>query len=197
MIRAASAALDAAGIVIYPTETFYGLGVAIRSASGAERLFALKGRESSRPLPFIASSVDAVFDVAELGGRAGELAQECWPGPLTLVLPARPHVLPALVSAAGTVAVRVSSHPVAVAVAAAAGGVVTSTSANRSGEAPAATPEAARSSLEPSLTSIDLLVAAGPTKGGSPSTIVDVTGAVPRLVREGAVPWDRVLEFFR
>lgn len=197
LIRVVSATLDADGIVIYPTETFYGLGIGMRSKSGVERLFALKRRDASQPLPFIASSLDAVRGVAELGGRAEELARQWWPGPLTLVLPARPNVLPALVSATGTVAVRVSSHPVAVAVAEAAGGVVTSTSANRSGEAPAASPTSARSSLEASLTSVDLLVEAGQTRGGPPSTIVDVTGAVPRLLRDGSVPWDRVLEFFR
>jgi L-threonylcarbamoyladenylate synthase len=197
LIRAASTTFDADGIVIYPTETFYGLGVGMRSRCGVDRLFALKRRDPSQPLPFIASSFDAVGGVAELGGRAEELARQWWPGPLTLVLPARPNVLPALVSAAGTVAIRVSSHPIAVAVAVAAGGVVTSTSANRSGDDPAATPAAARSSLEASLTALDLLVEAGQTRGGPASTIVDVTGALPRLLRDGAVPWDRVLEFFR
>ncbi len=197
VIRAASAALDADGIVIYPTETFYGLGVGVRSGLGVERLYALKRRDPSQPVPFIASSLDVVGDVAELGGEAAELARQWWPGPLTLVLPARTTVLPALVSAEGTVAVRVSSHPVAQAVALAAGGLVTSTSANRAGGPPAATPAAARSSLEASLTPIDLLVDGGQTTGGPPSTIVDVTGALPRLLRAGAVPWDRVLEFFR
>lgn len=195
--RAVIAALASDGIIVYPTETFYGLGVGVSSEIAVSRLFAIKGRDPANPLPFIAESTAAVCEIATLDARAERLAARAWPGPLTLVLPARPGLMRLLVGAAGTVAVRVSSHAVATAVAAAAGGVVTSTSANRSGEAPAASMAAARSSLESSLGAHDVCIDAGTTAGGPPSTIVDMSSAEPRLLRDGAVPWSRVLEFLQ
>jgi L-threonylcarbamoyladenylate synthase len=128
--------------------------------------------------------------LGELSPCAGRLAAHFWPGPLTLVIPA-PGVLAGEVTGGmGTVAIRVPAHAVARALCDAAGVPLTATSANLSGRPPTNSPDVVAEELGARL---DLLVDAGPTPGGSPSTIVDVTGAEPRLIRAGAVAWDAVL----
>ena len=119
------------------------------------------------------------------------LAAAFWPGPLTLVIPAWPPLDARVHAGRGTVAVRVPDHPVARLLADACGWPITSTSANRSGDPAAKDPDAVRVALGGLL---DGLIDAGPSPGGEPSTIVDASGAVPMLLRAGAVPWDRVLE---
>lgn len=195
--QAVARAIHAGGLIAYPTETLYGLGVGVASAAAVARLFAIKQRDAAQPLPFIASSLEAVRSMAVLDDRAAAVAARAWPGPLTLVLPALGTLLPELVSQQGTVAVRVSSHPVALAVARAAGGVVTSTSANRSGAPAASTLAMMREALGDAFGHDDVLVDGGTTPGGPPSTIVDLSTPEPRLLRAGAVAWDRVLEFLR
>lgn len=195
--RAVTAALERGGLVVYPTETFYGLGVGLASPAAFERLFAVKGRDRTQPIPFIAEDLAAVERVAALDERAERLAEAFWPGPLTLVLEAKATFPAGLASASRTIAVRVSSHPIARVVAAAAGGIVTSTSANRSGHPPSSHYDVVRRDLSSNLDSRDLIIEAEPTTGGAPSTIVDASGPVARCVREGAVSWSRVLEFLR
>jgi L-threonylcarbamoyladenylate synthase len=186
-------ALASGGVVAYPTDTFYGLGVNPADQVAAEALFAAKGRRSAEPLPLIASDLVRLEALAgPLSPVARRLAAAFWPGPLTLVVPRGRAVLAPAVTAGGdTIAVRVPAHLVARAVAERAGGLVTSTSANRSGEAPAAT---AADVLRALGGGIALVVDGGPTAGESASTIVDVTGAHPRLIRPGRVAFDRVLE---
>jgi L-threonylcarbamoyladenylate synthase len=130
--------------------------------------------------------------VGELPELARKLARTFWPGPLTLVIPIRKAgLVPAVTSKGETVAVRVPAHLVARAVASAAGGLVSSTSANRSGEPPTSTAEEVMAELGGK---IALVIDGGPTPAGHASTIIDVTGERPRLVRPGRVPFDRVLE---
>lgn len=190
LVRAAFARGD---LMAYPTETFYGLGVDPRNAGAIVRLFAVKGRQPDEPLPLIAGSLDHVERVcAPLTDAAYRLAEEFWPGPLTLVLPIAPGAFPdVLTGGRPNIAVRVPGHEAAIALATEVGGLLTSTSANRSGEPPASTAEQVMDALGGDL---DLILDAGPTPGGAPSTIVDLTTDVPRLVRAGSVPWDRVLK---
>jgi len=123
---------------------------------------------------------------------ARRLAWRGWPGPLTLVIPASPRLCVDVHLSTGLIAVRVPANRVARLLARSAGHAITSTSANISGESPASTPEQVAASLG---ADIDVLIDAGETPGGLPSTIVDATGDAPILVRAGVVPWDRVLEF--
>jgi L-threonylcarbamoyladenylate synthase len=180
-------------IVGYPTDTFYGLGVDPRNADAIARIFAAKGRESVEALPLIAAGLaDVERHFGPLSPRAARLADGFWPGPLTLLLPRPANLFPdALTNGRSTVAVRVPAHPAARLVASAAGGLITSTSANRSGQPPASTADAVLDALGDALA---LIVDSGPTPGIAPSTIVDVTDDEPRLVRAGSVPWERVLE---
>lgn len=186
-------ALHHGGIVAFPTETFYGLAADPRSALAVRKIFELKRRGLDQPLPLIAASVDQIADhVGTMTPLAERLASHAWPGPLTLIIPASPKLCDAVHLSTGKVAVRVSANPVARALAQSAGHAITSTSANISGDPPAATADRVAESFGEG---IDVLIDAGPAPGALPSTIVDVTGDVPVLVRAGVVPWERVLEF--
>lgn len=191
----AVSALRSGGVVAFPTETFYGLAVDPRSDAAVAKVFALKRRAPDQPLPLIAGDVDQVVDhVGTLTPLAARLASRGWPGPLTLIIPASPRLCDAVHLSTGKVAVRVPAGALARALAGRAGHAITSTSANISGDPPAATPEEVVASFA---SGIDVLIDSGPTPAGLPSTIVDATGDVPVLVRAGAIPWERVLEFSR
>ncbi len=190
---AAVAALREYRVVAYPTETFYGLGADPRSTAAVRKVFAVKGRPADQPLPLIAADAEQIADhVGTMTPLAQRLASRWWPGPLTLIIPASPRLAADVHLSTGKVAVRVPSHVVARALAAAAGHAITSTSANVSGKPPASMPDDVVTIFGDA---IDVLIDAGPTPAGLPSTIVDVTGQSPALVRAGVVPWDRVLKF--
>jgi len=150
----------------------------------------VKGRGADRALPLIAADVAQITQqIGALSPLARRLADRYWPGPLTLLMPA-PHSLAADVSAGtGTVGVRVPAQDIARAVCAASGRVVTATSANISGMPPTPDPEVVEATLGGR---IDFLLDAGPSPGGPPSTIVDVTSDEPRLIRAGAISWDEI-----
>ncbi len=135
------AALKAGELVVYPTETFYALGADAFSSTALRRLFRVKGREPGRPVGLIAADSAMAFSVArEIPIDARRLAGAFWPGPLTIVLPARDGLAPELTGPDG-VGVRVSPNPVAHALSAAIGRPITATSANLSGKPPASTLE--------------------------------------------------------
>jgi L-threonylcarbamoyladenylate synthase len=189
----AISALRSGGLVAFPTETFYGLGVDPRLTFAVTKLFALKRRTPDHPLPLIAASVQQVIDhVGTITPLAARLAARGWPGPLTLIIPASGELSDDVHLSTGRVAVRVPDDPVARALAEHAGHAITSTSANFSGEPPASSPDAVAAIFGDD---IDVLIDSGPTPGGEPSTIVDAMGLTPVLVRAGAIPWERVLEF--
>jgi Sua5/YciO/YrdC/YwlC family protein len=192
---AAVSALHGGGLVAFPTETFYGLAADPRAAWAVKKVFALKERAADHPLPLIAANVEQIVDhVGTLTPLAWRLASRAWPGALTLIIPASPRLSDDVHLSTGKIAVRVPSDRVARLLAASAGHAITSTSANISGEPPTSNPEDVVRSIGARL---DVLIDAGPTPGGLPSTIVDATGEDPVLVRAGAIAWDRVLEFSR
>ena len=192
VLRKAVEALAAGDVVAFPTDTLYGLAVDPRRADAARRLFALKRRPAGLPVPLVAADSGQVGLVARHMTRlARRVADRWWPGPVSIVLDASATVDPRLLTEAGTVAIRVPAHRLARRLAAAFEHPITATSANRSGEPPAADAGGVAASLAPELA---VLVDGGPARGGAPSTIVDVRGAAPVLVREGAVAWDRVLQ---
>jgi L-threonylcarbamoyladenylate synthase len=178
------------GVVALPTDTLYGLAADPFSAGAVARVFAAKGRTDDRALPLIAADAEQI--AARLGPLPPEgerLAGKFWPGPLTLLVAAPLSLAPGVTAGTGRVGVRVPAHDIARAVCRAADRPLTATSANRSGEPPTSVPDDVERMLGDHL---DLLIDAGPTPGGSPSTIVDVTGPVPQLVRAGAVPWTEI-----
>ena len=189
-IAAAGDVLRGGGIVAYPTDTLYGLAVNPRSDAAVERLFSVKGRDASAPIALIAADIEQAQQAGTLGPMEKRLAAALWPGPLTIVVPAS-SAMSAALSPGGTLGVRVPAHLVAIALAAAAGGCITATSANRAGRPPASTADEAAATLGDA---IDLVLDGGPVPGGVPSTIVQIVDGAPELIRAGAVPWDRVLE---
>jgi L-threonylcarbamoyladenylate synthase len=175
-------------LVALPTETFYGLGANALDPDAVARVFRAKARPADLPLLVLVDSTAMLRTVAaDISPRAERLMARHWPGALTLVLPARPELPPALTAGTRTIGVRLSSHPVARALVRAAGLPLTAPSANRHGaESPHTAAEVAASLGD----AVDLIVDGGPTLGGLASTVLDVTGPRPRVVRAGAVTLD-------
>lgn len=183
LARGASA-LKNGDLVGYPTETFYGLGAAALDRAAVRRIFEIKGRPQSKPLLVLVDSVEMAERIAAVPASARRLMARHWPGALTLVLPARPPVPDEVTAGTGTVAVRLSPHPIARGLVRALGAPVTAPSANRSGAPPPTTADAVLRDFDGALA---LVLDGGPTPGGLPSTILDATVDPPRVVREGAV----------
>lgn len=184
-IGEAARLLRGAGLVAFPTETFYGLGADALDGAAVARVFQVKGRPTDKPLLVLIASLAMAAEVARaVPPRARRLASRYWPGPLTLILPARPGLPSALTADTGTIGVRVPGHAVALALVEAAGGPVTAPSANVHGAAP---PRTAAEVLAGLADRVDLVLDGGPTAGGPPSTLLDVTGVRPRVVRAGAI----------
>jgi len=187
LLRRAAEVLRGGGLVVFPTETFYGIAADTANPKALERLAALKGREAGKAFGLIlAAAGEADRLAAAITPAARGLMARHWPGPLTLVLAARPGLHPSLVLAGG-VALRVSPHPVAAGLAAALGRAVTATSANPAG----GRPPASLAELDPVIAEgVDLILDAGPTPGGPASTVADARGERPVVLREGAVGLD-------
>ena len=139
-IARAAAVLAAGGLVAYPTDTFYGLAADPRNVEAVRKLFDAKGRSPDQASPLIAATSAQAEQAVEFTDAARILATHFWPGPLSLVLPARPSVQRAVLGGGETAAVRVPDHSIARALAGAAGFCITATSANRSGGPPAQLP---------------------------------------------------------
>jgi L-threonylcarbamoyladenylate synthase len=189
-IQEAAKWIRAGGLVALPTDTLYALAADPFSAAAVARVFAAKGRSAERALPLIAADAEQVSaHLGRLPPAGQRLADRFWPGPLTLLM-AAPRTLAADVSGGtGRVGVRVPANVVARAICAEAGRPITATSANVSGAPATPDPDQVERTLGDRL---DLLIDAGTTPGGAPSTIVDATGAEPALVRAGAISWDDI-----
>jgi L-threonylcarbamoyladenylate synthase len=178
------------GLVSIPTDTLYGLAADPFSREAIARVFAVKGRAAERALPLIAADAAQVTSrLGSLPSMGQRLAEKFWPGPLTLIIAAPAALAPDVTGGTGTVGVRVPADLIARSICAEARRPITATSANLSGEPATADPDRVERTLGDR---IDLLIDAGTTRGGAPSTIVDVTGAEPRLVRAGAIAWDDI-----
>jgi L-threonylcarbamoyladenylate synthase len=185
--------MERGGIVVYPTDTVYGLGANIFNNTAVERVFEAKGRPKGMPLPVLLPSVDSLRVVAHnIPSIAWTLAEEFWPGQLTLILPSRPEV-PSIITARGwTIAVRVPDHPVPLALARELGSPITGTSANRSGHP---VPETISEAHEQLQHSVDYLIRVGPKPSGRPSTILDITQIPPRILRSGSISYSSLAKF--
>jgi len=184
-ISAAIAVLKEGGVIAYPTETFYGLGADAFSETAVEKVFALKGRNPGNPLSLIVADERALHAlVAEVPNKARELMKRFWPGPLTIVFRAAPGVSPRLTANTGTIAIRISSHPIAALLARELGSPLTATSANLSGQKETVSAAGVKDVFG---NVADMIIDGGETPGGLGSTIVDVTVLPFRILREGAI----------
>jgi L-threonylcarbamoyladenylate synthase len=184
-IAEAASLLRAGGLVAFPTETVYGLGADGLNPEAVARIYAAKGRPVTNPMILhVADVASALPLVAQWSPTAQSLAERYWPGPLTLVLPAS-EAVPAIVRAGGpTVALRCPAHPVAQALIRALGRPLAAPSANRSQHLSPTLAEHVASSLGEA---VDLILDGGPTKAGLESTILDLSGVRPRILRPGPV----------
>ena len=173
----------AGGVVLLPTETFYGLGADPASRAGVTAVYRLKERPGGMPLPVLVPDWDRLEALVTVPPRYRVRLSRTWPAPLTVVLPAR-RALPAA-AGGGTLAVRIPAHDRLRALLYLVG-PLTGTSANRHGVPPAVTSDAALAALG---AAPDLVLDGGVTPGGEPSTLVDLTGSEPRILRRGAVDW--------
>lgn len=173
------------GVVAYPTDTLYGLGADAFNEQAVERVFVIKGRPHGMPLPLLLADADALAQVAsDVPPLARVLAERFWPGALTLVIP-RSAKVPELVSGRGwKVGVRVPDHPVPRELARRLGAPITGTSANKSGGPDPKTAEDVRKQLGKT---VDMVIEGGGLPAGQPSTVLDLTGPSPRIVRAGAI----------
>ncbi|MEE8194001.1 MAG: L-threonylcarbamoyladenylate synthase [Dehalococcoidales bacterium] len=179
------AILKSGGLVVFPTDTVYGLGACFSNLSAVERIYRLKKRPRNVALPLLLADTAQMSQIAAaVPAVAWLLAGRFWPGALTIVLP-RAKLVPDIITGGGeTVAVRMPAHAVPIALIKGLGAPMAATSANMSGQSSALTAAEAFSQLGDR---IDLIIDGGRCFPGTESTIVDVTAVVPRLLREGAL----------
>lgn len=186
-IVAAAEALREGDIVGVPTDTVYGLAADPWHSGAADRLFRVKGRPRSLELPVLVSDTEQALGlVMSLPDAAMRLMKAFWPGALTLVLPRRAEVTADLGDEDATIGIRCPAHPVPLALCREFGPIAT-TSANRHGSPPLTTaPHVAET-----LNGVAMVLDSGGCDG-APSTVVDATGERPRLLRQGAIPWEQI-----
>jgi L-threonylcarbamoyladenylate synthase len=181
----AIAALGRGNVIVFPTETLYGLGADALNFAAVDKVFQLKGRDPRNPIPVLVSDLlmlDAL--VAEISPLAKQLMACFWPGPLTLVLPARDDIPRPLVNTRGGVGVRISSQPLARKLVGMLGRPITATSANPSGQPAARTAAQARAYFSGA---VEIFVDGGKLTSSNPSTVAEVVGEKVAIIRHGAI----------
>ncbi len=191
-IELGALALARGELVVFPTDTVYGVGCDYRQRQAIDLLYWAKQRPYEMPIPVLVSSLSHVQQVAQtLSDSFEALAERYWPGGLTLIVPRAP-ALPDLLTAGGdTVAVRMPDHPIALALIEAAGGAVAATSANRSGQP---SPVTAADALADLNGRVHLVLDGGTCPQGVASSIIDISVAPPRLLRLGPLDQETLRE---
>lgn len=189
-IAEAASVIKSGGLVIYPTETVYGLGADACSGEAVAKVFVAKGRPIESPISIAVSSLEMARKFTHLTSKAEAVFKKFLPGPLTLVLRVKPKISKLLTAGTGNVGVRVPDHPVALKLIDLVGGPITSTSANTSGR-PA--PSTVKEALDQLGRHIDLALDAGKSKLGMPSTVVDLTVEPFKILREGPIKGKDIL----
>jgi len=182
-ILTASQTVKTGGLVVYPTDTVYGLGCDPFNIEAVKRVFRAKG-ERKKPLPILASDIEHAEKIAYLSKNARKIVNRFWPGPLMIVVPKKP-TLPNIVTCnLGSVGVRVPNHDLAIQFISLSNGLLVGTSANKTGEEP---PRTAHEATEQLGKEVDLILDGGPTLPGVPSTVINLTSETPLILREGPI----------
>lgn len=190
LFEKALAAVVKGDVVVYPTETFYGLGANALDPDAVMKVVALKGRDPGNPIPLILADRKMLADVVTEAPQAAiRLIDLFWPGPLTLVLPGRKDLPAPLLNPNGGVGVRVSSHPVAARLARELGRPITATSANPSGEDPA---RSYAQALMYFSGAVEVILDGGELAGTRGSTVIEVAGDKFKIIREGEISTARL-----
>jgi len=189
-IQDAADLLRRGGLVAFPTETVYGLGADATNAEAVARIFAVKGRPATNPLIVHVADLETAKRYAATWSDAAQtLAAVWWPGPLTLVVPKTPEIVDAVSAGRPTVALRVPDHPVALELLRAFGGPVAAPSANRSTHVSPTTADHVRQELGDE---VDIILDGGPCSVGIESTVLDLTGDRPVILRPGGVTRQKI-----
>ena len=193
-INRAIAILKDGGVITFPTDTVYGVGVDPFQPEAVRKLYQIKGRTIDKPIPILVGSVGDVERVAQnLPPTFSQLAEQFWPGGLTLIVEAKS--LPSEVTAGGnTVGVRMPDHPLALALLQRFGGAIATTSANKSDEPPATSAEEVQSELGGL---VDIILDGGPTATRIASTVLDLSVSPPQIRRQGGISMDQLAPFIR
>jgi L-threonylcarbamoyladenylate synthase len=182
--------IGSGGVVALPTDTVYGIAASLSHPAALRRLFAVKGRPYDRPLPVLVSSPAMLEHIAQdLSHDVALLLDIYWPGPLTVVVPARAGTPKEVTAGGTTIGVRMPNHPLAIEVIAKAGGAVACTSANKSDDPPARDAGEVAAAIGPEL---DLILDGGAAPGGTVSTVVAIEGERLTVLREGALPSEQI-----
>jgi len=186
--------LKKGGIVAYPTDTIYGLGCDVFNIQAVKRIYAVKQRPETMALPVLLADANKLPDIAVVPDMAWRLIERFWPGGLTLVLKKRDTLPDIITAGGGTVAVRVPKHDVPVSLIRGLGRPITGTSANISNKPSPLTAGEVEEQLD---RKVDLIIDGGRCSGGVESTVVDVTGESPLVLRAGIIPEAEIKKAFR
>jgi L-threonylcarbamoyladenylate synthase len=177
-IAQAAERLRGGAVIAFPTDTLYGVGARAKDPTAVASLYQVKRRPAEQPMVWLVTDRAQVEGFADVSPVAAALMARFWPGPLTLVLPAR-------IPIGSTIAVRAPNHDVALALLTSLGEPIASSSANPAGQPP---PVDADQVIAGLANEIELVLDGGPCRIGQPSTILDLSGTTPRILRQGAVP---------
>ena len=185
-IPEASTLVGRGGLVIIPTDTYYALGADPFQPAAVERIFSLKGRAPEKPILVLISEMDQAERCALVNVEYfDQLTEAFWPGPLTIILPGIESLPSRLTAGTGKIGLRLPGSPMAREIVRECGGALTGTSANLSGEKD---PSLIEMIADRVLQAVDLVIDAGATPGQAPSTLIDLTGPTPEILRHGAIP---------
>ena len=182
-IKTAAQIVKNGGIIAFPTETVYGLGCDPQNSQAVQRLLTVKGNRN-KPFPVLVASLDVATKVAQVSNNGKKLATKFWPGPITIVFPKKGALSDVVTFGLGSVGLRVPNNQVTLSLIRLSGGLLIGSSANLTAE------KAPRSVLEMSeklKETVDLVLDGGPTSGGIPSTVVDLTSDEPKILRKGPI----------
>jgi len=190
LVDVAARIIRKGGVVVFPTETVYGIGADAFNPSAVRKIFELKGRPPDNPLiVHVANNEQLVEVTREIPEIALKLASKFWPGPLTMVLPRSERVPDVVTAGLDTVAVRMPSHPIALSLIKKSGRPVAAPSANLSGRP---SPTLAEHTVDDFYGRVDCIIDGGPTDIGVESTVIDLTGEIPVLLRPGGLPLEEL-----
>lgn len=192
-IREATIIIRRGGLVAYPTDTVYGLGCDPFNHEAVDRVVKSKGR-SKGSLPVLVESRDVAQNYGSFSDTAIRLAQIFWPGPLTLVVPAKASFPSSVTSDSSMIGLRIPNHEIATKLIKGSGGALIGTSANLSGNS---SPRTADDVMRDLRDRLDLIIDGGPILRGKESTVARVTGDTVSVVREGAIPREEILKAIR
>jgi len=184
------AAIQKGGIVAFPTDTVYGIAASLTAPEALHRIFTVKGRTAAKTLPILIASGAALKPlVRNPDPRLLALANQFWPGPLTMILPGNPDLPPEVLASDGTIGLRIPNHSVALTIAERSGGAIAVTSANPSGSAPALH----AADIPPFLAEhIDIILDGGIARGGKASTVVRLGDDGLEILREGTITQEAI-----